>query len=475
MTEHFNIAVIGSGPGGYVAALKAAQMGAKTAVVERHPFFGGTCLNWGCIPSKALLASAELLHRIQHAGEMGIGVGGPATANWSKIQERKDKAVKSLRAGIKGLFAARKITTFQGSGALDGPGRIAVRGKDGSAADTLTADAVILATGSVPSRIPGWPTDPDRVCTSDESLHWTELPKRLLVVGGGVIGCEFACMLRPFGVEVAVVEMMPRLLPEMDASLSEALLPILKARGIQCFVDTKVEDLVVTDDGIRATLTTGQTIEADKALVATGRRPNTAETGLESAGLATDRGFLRVNDKMETPLKGHYCVGDANGRRLLAHAASAQGVTAVENALGANRSFSAPIPLCVYTFPEIAAIGMTQDEARQRGIPVAMGRFPLNYLGKAMAAGETDGFVEVVKRRDTGELLGVHAMGHNVTEIIAAAGALLHQRATVKQMAEVVFAHPTISEAFKEAAEDALGAALHLPPRRIPRLVVGEQ
>jgi len=468
MTQHFDIVVIGAGPGGYIAALKAGQMGAKAAIVEMGPL-GGTCLNVGCIPSKALLASAQLRHEIQHAADMGVDVAGSVGINWTKIQARKDKVIQTLRGGIKNLFAARKVTHFQGRAVLNGPGKIVVTAKDGTTQE-ITAANTILAVGSVPARIPGWPSDPEIVCTSDEALHWKELPRKLLIVGGGIIGCEFACMMQAFGVDVTVVEMMPRLTPELDGQLAEALAKILAKRGIKCLVGTKVQDMTAAGGIAKASLTNGQTLEVDKVLVAVGRRPNTAGLGLESVGLTVDRGFVRVNDFMETPVKGCYCIGDANGRCLLAHAASAHGVAAVENILGHRRAFDAPIPNCVYTFPEMAGVGLSQDQAQAKGIPVAVGTFPLGYLGKAMAVGDTDGFAKVIRHRETGELLGVHMMGHNVTECIAAAGALMHEKVTVREMAEVVFAHPTISEGLKEAAEDALGMALHLPPRKAIRI-----
>ena len=468
MTQHFDIAILGAGPGGYVAALKAGQLGASVAVVEMGPL-GGACLNVGCIPSKALLASAELLHRIQRAGELGVEVPAGTTVNWPKVQSRKDRVIAGLRAGIKNLFAGRKVTLFQGRAVLNGPGKVVVTGKDG-AAQELTAAHTILAVGSMPARIPGWPADPEVVCTSDEALHWKTLPKRLLIVGGGIIGCEFACMMQAFGVEVTVVEMMPRLLPELDGQLAEAMLKVFTKRKIRCLTGTKVQEMILAGAVAKATLTDGAVIEADKVLVAVGRRPNTAQIGLETVGLTTDRGFVRVDDYMETPVKGTYCIGDANGRCLLAHAASAQGVAAVENILGHRRPFDAPIPSCVYTFPEIGVVGLSQEQARAKGIPVAIGTFPIGYLGKAMAVGDTEGFVKVIRHRESGALLGVHMMGHNVTECIAAAGALMHRKVTVREVAEVVFSHPTISEAFKEAAEDALGAALHLPPRKVIRV-----
>ncbi len=467
MNQHFDIAVLGAGPGGYGAALKAAQMGASVAIVEKD-HLGGTCLNRGCIPSKALLASAELYHRIQHAGQMGIEVAGVTCVNWGTVQARKDKIVQTLRTGIKGLLTARKVSIVPGRGALDGAGKIAVTRTDGST-ERITAGKVILAVGSVPSRIPGWPDDPATVCTSDEALHWKTLPKRLLIVGGGVIGCEFACMMQVVGVQVTVVEMLPQLLPNMDADVAGALTRIFRKRGIGVHTGVKIEGLSIERGAAKATLAGGQTVEADRVLVATGRRPNTQDIGLESAALATERGFLRVNDRMETAAAGHYCIGDANGRCLLAHAASAQAVVAAENALGHARSFDAPIPNCIYTFPEAASVGLTEQEARGKGWPVSAGTFPLAASGRAMAANEAEGFVKVVRHRETGQLLGAHMVGHCATECIAAAGALLHQKVRVQDVAETVFAHPTISEAIKEAAEDSLLAGLHLPPRKVMR------
>jgi dihydrolipoamide dehydrogenase len=467
MNSHFDIAVLGAGPGGYIAALKGAQLGAGVAIVEKE-HLGGTCLNDGCIPSKALIASAELYHHIQHAADMGIELAGTATINWPKIQARKDKVIQTLRNGIKGLLGARKVSIYQGRGVLDGPGRIAVTGADGSV-EQFAAGKIILAVGSVPARIADWPSDSNIVCTSDEALHWKDLPKRLLIVGGGVIGCEFACMMRAFGVEVTIVEMLPQLLPSVDADLAAALARIFSKRGIQTFVGVKVGSLAVRDGGATAALGNGQSIEVDRVLVATGRRPNAAEIGLETVGLATDRGFLRVNDRMETSVAGYYCIGDANGRWLLAHAASAQGVVAAENALGHDRRFTAPVPNCIYTFPEVASVGLSSQEARAKGLPVSVGKFPLSFLGKALAANNADGFAKVLRHRETGQLLGVHMIGHNVTECIAAAGALLHQKVKVEDVAETVFAHPTISESLKEAAEDALSVALHLAPRKMLR------
>jgi len=471
MSKHYTIAVVGAGPGGYIAALKAAQMGASVVLVEKD-HLGGTCLNNGCIPSKAILGSAELMHHIRHAAEMGIEVPAGSAVNWGSIQARKDKILQTLRAGIKGLMGARKVTVLQGRAVLAGAGQVAVTSSTG-APEKFTADKIILAVGSVPSRISGWPTDVNVVGTSDEALHWKTLPKKLLIVGGGVIGCEFACMMQPLGVEVTIVEMLPQLLPNLDGQVAQALRKVLTTRGIKVFTGVKIESLALGGSGAVAKLGSGESLDAERVLVATGRRPNTAEIGLETVGLATERGFIRVNDRMETDVKDYYCIGDANGRCLLAHAASAHGVTAVENALGQGHEFKAPIPNAVYTFPEVGTVGLTAEEAKAQGLPVSVGNFPLAFLGKALAVNDTEGFAKVVRHRETGRMLGVHMIGHNATECIAAAGALLHQQVSVQDVAETVFAHPTISEAIKEAAEDALSMGLHLPPRKVLQVVAG--
>jgi dihydrolipoamide dehydrogenase len=465
--SHFNVFVIGAGPGGYVAALKAAQMGASVAVVEKHQL-GGTCLNYGCIPSKALLSSAELLHHAQHAAQWGVKIAS-AEIDWPAVQKRKEKVITTLRGGIGALFKGRKVTQLTGTARLDGAGKIVVDDGKGGVV-THTADHIIIATGSSPVRIPGWPTDPALVCTSDESVHWQTLPKELIIVGGGVIGCEFACIMNAVGVKVTLVELMPQILatPGLDADLGKDLAKVFAKRGITIHTGVKVQSVTADGGVVTATLDNGTVLKADRLLVSVGRKPNTAGLNLESVGIQlTQRGFIPADDRMATSAANVWAIGDVNGKCLLAHAASAHGVTAVENALGHGKSFAAPIPSAVYTFPEIGSVGMSEQDAKDKGLPYAVGKFPVGHLGKALAANDTDGFVKVIRHRETDEILGVHMLGHNATEVIAAAGVLLHTKATVHEMAEAVFAHPTISEAVKEASEDALGMGLHLPPRKV--------
>ena len=469
MTQHYQLAVIGAGPGGYIAALKAAQLGANVAIVEKH-HLGGTCLNYGCIPSKALLSSAEMLHSVRQAEKWGVKVEGNVGFDWNTIAGHKDRVIRQLRGGIASLLKGRAVTQLSGRAKFAEPGRLVVTSPQGQE-QIITADKVIIATGSVPMRIPGWPDDPALVCTSDEAVHWTDLPQKLLIVGGGVIGCEFACMMQSFGVAVTIVELMPRILPTLDADLGNELLKTFKARGIACHLGIKVDELAIAGTSIRARLSSGESLECDRVLVATGRKPNTSELGLDRAGIRADRrGFVEVNDRLETNVAGHYTIGDANGLSMLAHAASSQGVVAAENALHHDRPFEAAIPSAVYTYPEVAAVGMTEQEAHEADLPIAIGRFPIGHLGKAMATRHAEGFVKTIRHRETNQLLGVHMIGHNATECIAAVTPLIQQNATLAELAEIVWAHPTIGESIKESAEDALGMGLHLPPRKVIRV-----
>ena len=364
MSKHFDLLVVGAGPGGYIAALKGAQMGASVGIVENH-HLGGTCLNYGCIPSKALLASAEMLHSMHDASKWGVEVSGRVGFDWKKITSHKNRTIKQLRGGISGLLKARSVTHLQGTGAMDAPGRVVVSGKDAEP-EVVTADKVILAVGASPNRIPGWPTEPDQICTSDEAVHWSTLPKRLLIVGGGVIGCEFACMMQSFGVVVTIVEMLPHLLGSLDSDLSVELKKVFEQRGIAVHLDKKVDDLQLKKRNVQVRLSSGEEMQFDRVLVATGRRPNTERIGLERAGIsANQHGFIQVNDQLQTNVAGHYCIGDANGLSMLAHAASSQGTVATENALGRSMPWDVAVPSAVYTYPEVASVGMTQQEAER--------------------------------------------------------------------------------------------------------------
>ncbi len=461
----YDITIIGAGPGGYVSAIRAAQLGAKVAIIEKSEF-GGTCLNNGCIPSKALLASAELIHRINEAEKLNVSIKGDVTFDWRKIQQRKNKVLQMLRGGIERLFKANKINVFSGTAKLAGRHKIDIGG------NPISSKKVIIAVGSKPTMISSWPKDKEIIATSDEALHWDSLPKSLLIVGGGVIGCEFACMMKEFGVDVIIVEMLDELLPNLDKELGASLRKSFTKRNIKCYVGTKIEDLKISEGKAEAKLSNSETIIVDRVLVATGRKPNTEDLGLETVGIRTNqKGFIDIAENLQTNVAGYYCIGDANGRSLLAHSASAQGCVAVENALGGNVKCDWPVPSCIYTFPEIGSVGLSEQQARDKGIDVKIGNFPIGYLGKAMAVGQTEGFVKIVRNSRTDEILGVHILGHNATECIAAAGVALHEKMKVNQLAEVIFSHPTISEAIKESAEAALSLAIHLPPQKMSRIM----
>ena len=458
----YDVVVVGSGPGGYIAALQAAELGARVAVIEKSPYVGGTCLNNGCIPSKALLASAEALHRIHSASDLGLRVPEGTVADWTAIQQRKDRILKNLRGGIGSLFQGRGITLIEGHGRLEGPGALSY--ESGGTRHSTTASAIILAPGSTPAMLQDLPTDDARVATTDAALHWTSLPKSLLIIGGGVIGVEFACMMQAFGMDVTIVEKLPRILPEIDADLASGMADILRKRGVKIHTGCGISDFQVSDEGCRATLPDGGKILAERTLVAVGRRPATSDLGIAAAGLQTERGFLRTGEDLAVA-PGIFCVGDANGRCLLAHAASAQGRVAAHRALGHSMLLPKVIPSAVYTFPEIASVGLSGEQAKARGIQTVTGRFPLRNLGKAMATGETTGFVKVVREEKSNVLLGVHALGHTAIEFTTAALAMVGSRASAKDLAGLVFPHPSMSEAIAEAAEDSFSAALHLPPR----------
>lgn len=469
MNGNFDIAILGAGPGGYVAALRAAHLGARVALIEKSEV-GGTCLNRGCVPSKAFLAAAELLHDIRHRSvSIGIKAGEPSF-DWSAILSHKNGILADQRKGLRFLFEKRGIRLYEGEGQFEAPHRLAVKNAKGT--EQVQAKAVIIAAGSRPARIPGWPVD-ERVVTSDEALDWTTLPKSLIIVGGGVIGSEFACMMAEFGVKVTLVEMLPKLVNLMDDDLGSELLKIFKKRKIACHLDTKVDDLELTDSGVAVRLSSGAKVEAEKVLVATGRRPNSDDLNLQAIGVELNRGFIAADDQMRTSVAGHFAIGDITGKIQLAHSASAMGQVAAENALGHGSRFTAPSPWCVYTFPEIGGVGLSEQQAKEQGLPIAIGLFPFSASGKAKAYGDATGFVKVVRHREIDEILGIHAIGHAATEFIAAAGVLVHTKAKATDVAEMIFAHPTMNEAIREAVEGSLFQGLHMPPSKILRLSVG--
>jgi dihydrolipoamide dehydrogenase len=464
--KSYDIVILGAGPGGYVAAIRGAQRGAKVLVIEREEV-GGTCLNWGCIPTKALIASAETLEKIQRASAFGIMTCGEARPDLAAMVARKDKIVEAQVKGIKGLFQGFGVTLIYGEGTLKGGNRVSVRRREGGE-EEIEARKIIVATGSRPAELPGLALDGRTIISSTEALSLAQVPSSLLIVGAGVIGCEFAFLFRRLGTEVFVVEMLSRALPMEDEDISRLLEREMKRRGIALYCDSRVEDLRDLGDGTwAARITSGQEIRTEKIMVSVGRKFNAEGIGLETVGISLgSRGEIPVNERMETQAEGVYAIGDVVGGMLLAHVASRQGIVAVTNATGGEARWNPRIvPNAIFTTPEVASVGLKEREAKELGYAVKVARIPYRALGKSHTLGEIVGEVKMVAAADTGELLGVHIVGSGATEIIHEAALALSLEATVEDLAEMVHAHPTLSELLMEAAHGILDQAIHVPPR----------
>jgi dihydrolipoamide dehydrogenase len=454
----FDVVIVGAGPGGYVAAIRAAQLGASVCLIERDAL-GGTCLNRGCIPSKALIHSAELWKRVQHGAMFGVIAGG-SSFDWSKAQARKNEIVTTQVQGIKTLLQAAKVEVKTGVGSLVDARTVKVvcDGAEG----TVTGNAIILAPGSEAAHIPGVQIDGERVLTSTEALRMPTLPKSFLIVGGGVIGMEFASMLSSLGTTVTVVEMLPQVLAMEDPMLVRVLQGALQKQGVTFHVNTKVEKVETSPSGVRVQIGGGTQLEAERVLVATGRSLNSRAIGLEAAGVTTERGAILVNDRMETNIPGVYAVGDVTGLSLLAHVASMQGLVAAANATGGYAAMDYfAIPNCIYTDPEIASVGLSEAKAKEQGRAVKLGRFSFAGLGKAMCIGETAGMVKVIADAQSDKVLGVGIVGPHATDLISEAVVAVRQGLTVRQVSEAIHAHPTLPEAIAEAMHDVHGQAVH--------------
>ena len=454
----FDLTVIGSGPGGYVAAIHAARMGASVAILEQQDTeWGGTCLNWGCIPAKALIQSAEILQAVRRAAEFGVLVPEPQL-DWPVMQGRKDRVVEGMRAGVKALLKANGVEMITARGRLVGGRRVSADGRQ------LDARSVLLAPGSVVALppVPG----AELGLTSDTILGLDHVPESLVVIGGGVVGMEFAGLFSLLGTKVTVIEMLDQLLAPLDRDVAGRFQQLMARRGVVFHLGARVRE-VAGVAGRTVLRFEGGEVEAEQVLVATGRRPNTADLGLEQAGIAMNRAAVAVDQHLRTNVDGVYAIGDATGITMLAHAASYQGEIAVTNALGERRISAdyTAIPACIYTDPEIAYVGQSEGQARAGGAEVKVGQFPFSALGRAMVLGETSGLVKVVADRD-GYLLGVTIMGPRATDLIAEAALALNVGITAAELSHVVHAHPTLPEAVAEAALDVDGRAVHIAPRR---------
>jgi dihydrolipoamide dehydrogenase len=460
VADELDVVVLGGGTGGYSTALHAAHLGLKVALVERD-LLGGTCLNRGCIPTKALLHSAEVYDTVRDASKFGVDAGDPAY-DWRGVQGHKDRVVKKLVSGVELLLRNRKVEVMKGSGTIAGPGRVKVGDRE------LTSKNVVVATGSRPKTIPGIEIG-GRVLTSDEALL-TEVPKSAIVLGGGAIGCEFASIWASFGSKVTIVEMLETLVPIEDADLGKTLAKAFSKRGIKVFTGAKLEDTKAGEDSVIATVTQNgktETIEAEVLLVAVGRRPVTEGAGLASVGIETDRGFVPVGDRCQTSADGTYAVGDVISVRgrvhpMLAHASFAEGILIAEEIAGKRPpsvEYDA-VPRATYCTPEVAAVGLTEAEARERGYEVRTDTVNFVGIGKASILGDTTGFCKIVAEQG-GPILGVHLIGPRVTELIAEGMLAVGWEALPEEVAQFVHPHPTLSEAFGEAALALSGKALH--------------
>ncbi len=462
--SQFDVTIIGSGPGGYVAAIRAAQLGLRTAVVEKAPLPGGTCLHWGCIPTKALLHTAEVLEMSRHAAAFGVRNAG-TELDLAAAQRYKDKTVTVNAKGVEFLFRKNGVTLLRGRGRLAGRGRVEVRPEEGEPYAVATR-FVVLATGSAIRGLPGIEFDGERIIHSDHALSLTRVPASLVVIGAGAVGVEFASIYASFGAKVTVVEILERLVPLEDASLGEELEKAFRKRGIEVHTGTRVEK--VAREGVKLRIHASKAaapvgIETEMLLVAVGRRPVTEDLGLEGTGVRLDRGYVEVDSMMRTGEPGIYAIGDILKTQALAHVASHEGIVAVEHAAGLT-----PVPVnydripsCTYCQPEVASVGLSEAEARRRGYDVAVGTFPFSASAKAKILGDTRGFVKIVAEKKYDEVLGVHIIGPHATELIAEATAALSLEATAESVFHAVHAHPTLSEAMGEAALAVHGRAIH--------------
>lgn len=461
----FDLTVIGSGPGGYVAAIRAAQLGLKTAVVEFAPRPGGTCLLWGCIPTKALLHAAEVLEASRHAGRFGVKVAA-GELDIEGLHKYKDKVVTSNVKGVEYLFKKGGITLVPGRGRLSGPGKITVAQPDG-VTKTLATRFTIVATGSVIRGLPGVEFDGEQIINSDHALGFKKVPASLVVLGAGAVGVEFASIFATFGAKVTVVELLPRLIPIEDAALGAELERAFKKRGLSVHTGTKVEKVVREKD--RVTVTASKDgkpvqLEAEVVLVAVGRRPLTEDLGLEAMGIKLDRGFVEVDGLMRTAAANVWAIGDIVKTQALAHVASHEGIVAVEDAAEAEPHpvDYDKVPSCTYCDPEVASVGLTEDEARKRGYDVVVGQFPFSAIGKAKILDDPRGFVKIVAEKKYDQVLGVHIIGAHATELISEATTALNLEATAASLFQAVHAHPTLAEAMGEAALAVHGRAIHI-------------
>ena len=454
---------MGGGPAGYVAAIRASQLGGKVILIEKDAL-GGTCLNRGCIPTKALLHSVEILESVRGGKDYGVSVG-ELSIDFTKMMSHKDAVVNTLVTGVQYLMRSNAIEVIKGTGKVISPTEVEV---DSGQQEAVKASRIILTPGSVPSVVPIPGVDGSGVITSNEALQLSEIPQSLLVIGGGAIGVEFATIFAKLGTKVTIVEMLPQIIPTEDHELSMSLKRVLEKDEIKIFTSAQVSRIEDDPEGDKlisvATEEGKQKLTAELVLVAVGRKPNIDGLGLARVGIKTERGSITVNDRMETNIPGIYAAGDAIGGVQLAHVAFAEGEVAVENALGKDSVIDyRVVPRCIYTMPEVAAVGLTEGQAREEGLNLKVGRFPFTANPKALILGQPNGFVKVLSDAESGEIFGIHIFGPQATELISEAALAIRMEATVSEISSTIHAHPTLSEAVRETALDAEGVAVHMP------------
>lgn len=460
-TTHFDVAIIGGGPGGYVAAIRASQLGKKTVLIERSDL-GGVCLNWGCIPTKALLKSAEVLRSAQKAKKFGVKVGD-IEVDFPTVIQRSRQVAGSLSKGVDFLMKKNEVDVINGSAKLLGGGNILIDDEQ-----QVTADNIVVATGARPRPMPGAAFDGKTIISSKEAMSLDTVPEKLVVVGAGAIGVEFADFYAAMGTQVTIVEMLPHLLPIEDEEVSVELQKMFKRKKIKAHTSSRVESIAVTGGKALVKVKNAKDealeLEADKVLIAIGVQGNTENLGLEEAGIQLENGWIKTNDYMQTSAAGVYAIGDVAGPPWLAHVASHEGITAVEHMAGINVKpmHYDNVPGCTYCTPQVASVGMTEKAAREAGYEIKVGKFPYRVSGKAMAAGDTDGFTKLIYDAKYGELLGAHIIGSEATELIAEIGIARSLEATHESVLETIHAHPTLSEMIMEASGLALDRGIHL-------------
>lgn len=461
--KKFDMAVIGSGPGGYIAAIRAAQFGKKIALIEKN-LVGGCCLNVGCIPTKTLLSHADVLSQIKNAEKFGIEVG-KIQFHYAKMKERKEGLVKELRNSLSSLIKANRIELFEGTASFEAPKTLKVLGKESF---FLDAEKIVIATGSVPLEIETFPCDHKRILNSTSLLELEEVPESLAIVGGGYIGCEFASLFAELGSKVFILEALPTILTAQGAQIAAFMTKSFTKRGIEIHTEVKVRSIENQGDKVKISFEDGKTMETSHALVSVGRKVFTEGLCLEKAGIkTTEKGWIETDPSMETEVKGIYAIGDVTGKWMLAHVASHQGVVAAESAFGEKKQVRYDaVPAVVFTSPEIATVGMGEEEAKKKGFSSQRTTFPFQALGKAKAAMKTEGYVEIISDKNTGQILGASAIGYDASNLIAEMALAIENELTLESITETIHAHPTLAESWHEAAMIAKGTPLNFPPIR---------